>query len=159
MSSETPRTDEVMESGQLQRPTLSELAGHARTLERELAAAKAIQHAEKAILIQEIEAHTKTKAEVVGWENKWKCAVEMAARAEVERDELLNKAKELLRERDDLRASLESMKRSVEYILKQRDEARDWAERLASVAKCYDPNCAELSDYNDWRNTAGEGAK
>lgn len=23
-----------------------------------------------------------------GWENKWKCAVEMAARAEVERDEL-----------------------------------------------------------------------
>jgi hypothetical protein len=40
MSSDTPRTDEVMERGQLQRPTLSELADHARTLERELAAAK-----------------------------------------------------------------------------------------------------------------------
>jgi chromosome segregation ATPase len=36
MSSDTPRTDEVMERSQLQRPTLSELAEHARALEREV---------------------------------------------------------------------------------------------------------------------------
>jgi uncharacterized protein with PIN domain len=32
--------------------------------------------------------------EITGWKNKWECAVEMAARAEVERDE----AREALRE-------------------------------------------------------------
>ena len=32
---------------------------------------------------------------ILGWENKWKCAVDMAARAEIERDEAINKLKEL----------------------------------------------------------------
>jgi hypothetical protein len=31
---------------------------------------------------------------IVGWENKWKCSVDMAARAELERDEALKCAKE-----------------------------------------------------------------
>jgi len=31
---------------------------------------------------------------IVGWENKWKCAIDMAARAELERDEALRCAKE-----------------------------------------------------------------
>ena len=31
---------------------------------------------------------------IVGWENKWRCAVDMAARAELERDEALKCAKE-----------------------------------------------------------------
>ena len=31
---------------------------------------------------------------ILGWENKWKCAVDMAARAELERDEALKCAKE-----------------------------------------------------------------
>lgn len=31
---------------------------------------------------------------IEGWENKWKCAVDMAARAELERDEALKCAKE-----------------------------------------------------------------
>ena len=34
------------------------------------------------------------KNAIVGWENKWKCAVDMAARAELERDEALKCAKE-----------------------------------------------------------------
>jgi len=33
--------------------------------------------------------------DIVGWENKWKCAVDMAARAELERDDAFNKLKEL----------------------------------------------------------------
>ena len=35
------------------------------------------------------------KNEILGWENKWKYAVDMAARAEIERDDALNKLKEL----------------------------------------------------------------
>ena len=35
---------------------------------------------------------------IIGWENKWKCAVEMAARAELERDDAEEYAK-LLSER------------------------------------------------------------
>ena len=34
------------------------------------------------------------KNAIVGWENKWKCAIDMAARAELERDEALKCAKE-----------------------------------------------------------------
>ena len=30
--------------------------------------------------------------EILGWKNKWECAVEMAARAEVERDEAREQA-------------------------------------------------------------------
>jgi len=33
--------------------------------------------------------------DIVGWENKWRCAVDMAARAELERDDAFNKLKEL----------------------------------------------------------------
>ena len=32
---------------------------------------------------------------IIGWENKWKCAVDMAARAELERDDALNKLNDL----------------------------------------------------------------
>ena len=32
---------------------------------------------------------------ILGWDNKWKYAVDMAARAEIERDEAINKLKEL----------------------------------------------------------------
>lgn len=32
---------------------------------------------------------------IVGWENKWKCAIDMAARAELERDDALNKLNNL----------------------------------------------------------------
>ena len=32
--------------------------------------------------------------DILGWENKWKCAIDMAARAELERDEALRCAKE-----------------------------------------------------------------
>jgi hypothetical protein len=47
---------------------------------------------------------------IEGWENKWRCAVDMAARAELERDDALDDAKEyhikmvgLINERNDAR--------------------------------------------------------
>ena len=33
---------------------------------------------------------------IVGWENKWKCAVDMAARAEIDRNDILNKLKDIM---------------------------------------------------------------
>lgn len=36
----------------------------------------------------------KLSQSIEGWENKWKCAIDMAARAELERDEALRCAKE-----------------------------------------------------------------
>jgi hypothetical protein len=40
------------------------------------------------------ETNARLRGTIVGWENKWRCAVEMAARAELERDEALKCAKE-----------------------------------------------------------------
>jgi hypothetical protein len=41
------------------------------------------------------ETNARLRGTIVGWENKWRCAVDMAARAELERDDALNKIKEL----------------------------------------------------------------
>jgi len=40
------------------------------------------------------ETNARLRGTIVGWENKWRCAVDMAARAELERDEALKCAKE-----------------------------------------------------------------
>jgi len=40
------------------------------------------------------ETNARLRGTIVGWENKWRCAVDMAARAEIERDEALKCAKE-----------------------------------------------------------------
>jgi hypothetical protein len=49
---------------------------------------------------------------IVGWENKWKCAVDMAARAELERDEArgaLMRIEDLFIDGEDIYADRESM--------------------------------------------------
>jgi hypothetical protein len=61
---------------------------------------------------------------IVGWDNKWRCAVEMAARAEVERDE----ARKICRELNDLVAyglgqsgepwSIDAMRQAADAIQK-----------------------------------------
>ena len=53
-------------------------------------------------------------AAIVGWENKWKCAVEMAAQAEVERDEAREAA---------------AMERAGAEQARRADENREWALR------------------------------
>jgi len=62
--------------------------------------------------------------EAIGWDNKWRCAVEMAARAEVERDE----ARKICRELNDLVAyglgqsgeswSIDAMRQAADAIQK-----------------------------------------
>ena len=66
--------------------------------------------------------------EILGWKNKWECAVEMAARAEVERDE----ARE---DRDTIQTELEMWRdgnilheihrNELEKVERERDDARE----------------------------------
>lgn len=67
---------------------------------------------------------TDARRELAGWDNKWRCAVEMAARAEVERDE----ARKICRELNDLVAyglgqsgepwSIDAMRQAADAIQK-----------------------------------------
>jgi hypothetical protein len=87
--------------------------------------------------------------EILGWKNKWECAVEMAARAEVERDEAREKyateatehmlaVNKLANERDEAREELYDIRlnlgedaegytltHAVCVLQQERDEARD----------------------------------
>jgi hypothetical protein len=72
--SDTPETEKVKAA---LHTNWHDLLNHARKLERE---------------------RDKARNTIVGWENKWVCAVEMAARAELERDDAQEDAK-LLSER------------------------------------------------------------
>ena len=60
---------------------------------------------------------------IVGWENKWKCAIDMAARAELERDEALQDAKNyhakmvnLINEREDAKDLAQQMSESNQVL-------------------------------------------
>ncbi len=70
---------------------------------------------------------------IVGWENKWKCAIDMAARAELERDEALKDAKNyhakmvnLINEREDARDLAQQMSESNQVLLA---EVRDYRKK------------------------------
>jgi hypothetical protein len=70
---------------------------------------------------------------IVGWENKWKCAIDMAARAELERDEALKDAKNyhakmvnLINEREDARELAQQMSESNQVL---QAEVRDYRKK------------------------------
>lgn len=70
---------------------------------------KILRHSQDEVLRLTFE-NRELSQSIEGWENKWKCAVEMAARAELERDDALDDAKEyhikmvgLINERNDAR--------------------------------------------------------
>jgi len=46
-----------------------------------------------AFALEELE---EARNEIHGWENKWRCAVDMAARTEIDRDDILNKLKYIM---------------------------------------------------------------
>jgi len=54
---------------------------------------KILRHSQDEVLRLTFE-NRELSQSIVGWENKWKCAIDMAARAELERDEALKCAKE-----------------------------------------------------------------
>jgi len=61
--------------------------------------------------------------EILGWKNKWECAVEMAARAEVERDEA--------REKYATEATEHML--AINKLATERDDARQLADRLTAL--------------------------
>ena len=70
---------------------------------------------------------------IVGWENKWKCAIDMAARAELERDEALKDAKNyhakmvnLINEREDAKDLAQQMSESNQVL---QAEVRDYRKK------------------------------
>ena len=70
---------------------------------------------------------------IVGWENKWKCAIDMAARAELERDEALQDAKKyhvkmvnLINEREDAKDLAQQMSESNQVL---QAEVRDYRKK------------------------------
>lgn len=71
--------------------------------------------------------------EIEGWRNKWECAVEMAARAENERDEAREKLADALQEVDLRTLDFDRMRA-------ERDEAR---EELSSIHRWIERNHAD----------------
>jgi hypothetical protein len=94
--SDTPETDHLeVQLGQAATHSHPILWEHSRKMERERDdALSQIAQAEKRAE-RYCQERDEARNDIIGWENKWKFAVEMAARAELERDEALNKIKEL----------------------------------------------------------------
>ena len=94
---------------------------------------------------------------IVGWENKWKCAVEMAAQAEVERDEAWACCDELVVDSNAI-----TLAKTVMRLERERDEAiadRDIA-RLSALEsdRAHDRMVAELEKVYKERDEAREAA-
>lgn len=117
----TPETDDLdreLHNPRVLQDRYSEMMEHAQNMERE---------------------RDEARESIIGWENKWKCAVEMAAQAEVERDEArnlfesskrarasLNEALDkTLHELREAREQLAAAKHFLEKYIAERDEA--WA--------------------------------
>jgi len=96
--SDTPETDSelnlYLRHGEAQQISVSWIE-FARKLERERDEARKDAQKSKAYKKVLKETNARLRGTIVGWENKWKFAVDMAARAELERDDALNKIKEL----------------------------------------------------------------
>ena len=60
---------------------------------------------------------------IEGWENKWKCAIDMAARAELERDEARRKLNNL--DVTAIHSCYNECQRPICVLRRERDEARE----------------------------------
>jgi hypothetical protein len=107
--------------------------------------------------------------EIEGWKNKWECAVEMAARAEVERDEAIQRRMETIlqcelyeQERDRLRQLLVADSERVDAYLgvcTERDEAREALREMWQSGDAFLPH-VDSETINRWRKAAGwDGTK
>ena len=73
---------------------------------------------------------------ITGWQNKWECAVELAAQAQVERDEaqeqwrMSSVCRRMQSELEEARADLGHLKEQLDYTRKQRDKMVDDLDQL-----------------------------
>jgi predicted nucleic acid-binding Zn-ribbon protein len=85
---------------------------------------------------------------IVGWENKWKCAIDMAARAELERDDALDDAKEyhikmvgLINERNDAREDARLLSERLTALeLQSTAELARLEQELINIKELYESN-------------------
>lgn len=85
---------------------------------------------------------------IIGWENKWKCAIEMAARAEIERDDALDDAKKyhiqmvkLINERNDAREDAKLLaERLTALELQSTAELARLEQELINMKELYESN-------------------
>ena len=85
---------------------------------------------------------------IVGWENKWRYAVEMAARAELERDDALDDAKKyhikmvgLINERDDAKEDAKLLSERLTALeLQSTAELARLEQELINMKELYESN-------------------
>lgn len=92
----------------------------------------ATNHATGTPLSKALQEVDKLKLEITGWKNKWECAVEMAARAENERDEAVHRCKKLERAMNYSSVGKTLLSKFLE-VIEERDEARSIADRFRSL--------------------------
>lgn len=83
----------------------------------------ATNHAEGTPLSIALRERDEARDAILGWENKWRCAVDMAARAELERDEAREKYNNL---------ATENML-AVNKLCNERDEAKEEVRLLQAI--------------------------
>ena len=159
---ETDALDRELHSPRVLQDRYSEMRDHARRLERERDEWYYKAHANAAFTLEARAERDEARRErdealaaIVGWENKWKCAVEMAAQAEVERDEawaccdelvvdsnaitLAKTVMRLERERDEARGERDTLRDAVnalhDYVHGKRNDGKDISEILNGVMK------------------------
>jgi G:T-mismatch repair DNA endonuclease (very short patch repair protein) len=109
--SDTPETDSKTNATFGNHSCATVLADFARKLERE---------------------RDEARHEIEGWSNKWECAVEMAARAEIERDEAREKCSALGKAMSYSPESTTLLGKFLQAI-KERDEATSESEEQARL--------------------------
>ena len=85
---------------------------------------------------------------IIGWENKWKCAIEMAARAEIERDDALDDAKKyhikmvkLINERNDAQEDAKLLSERLTALeLQSTAELARLEQELINMKELYESN-------------------
>ena len=97
-----------------------------------------------AFALEELE---EARNEILGWKNKWTCAIDMAARAELERDQLKEMPSQLLQaecraerfcqERDDLRAAIKQALPFFKWILETMNPPFDF-DKFAEASVAYE---------------------
>jgi len=139
--SDTPRTDDLARGNHVV-PT-----EFAEGLERELAPLwQSLRDSQDEVLRLVFE-NRELSNEIHGWKNKWTCAIDMAARAELERDQLKEMPSQLLQaecraerfcqERDDLRAAIKQALPFFKWILETMNPPFDF-DKFADASVAYE---------------------
>ena len=146
--SDTPRTDDLARGNHVV-PT-----EFAEGLERELAPLwQSLRDSQDEVLRLTFENRELSQGgdvarnEILGWKNKWTCAIDMAARAELERDQLKEMPSQLLQaecraerfcqERDDLRAAIKQALPFFKWILETMNPPFDF-DKFADASVAYE---------------------